>query len=391
MKIGFFIDAYNLISLTGVDISVETFRKNLEKLNQEVFIFAPKISDYKDKNPKVFRFKSFRVFKKPEMYLAFPPFLKEFTKENIKIPKLDLVHVHSPFSMGLWGKYVAHSQKIPLIYTHHTHYPEYAKIYLKAKILFPEAARIWSKWFSNKSDIVIAPSKKIEKFLQGYGVKKPIFVLSTGIDLNRFKKSKKPKELRKNLNINPGAKILLFVGRIGKEKNIDFLLDVLKEILKQRKDVILLMVGDGSYLNKFKKLVERFKIEKFIKFTGRIPCQEIPIFYQASDIFVFSSLTETQGLVILEAMACGLPVVALKDDAFKGIVINNQNGFLVEDSSPTSFAQEVTKILDNPLIYKRFSANSQKFAKEFSEEKQAKKLLKIYRDLTKMNMIKNKR
>lgn len=383
MRIGFFTDSYNLKCLTGVDVSVESFRKKLEDLNNQVFLYAPKISNSEDKNPRVLRFKGIKVFKKPPMRLALPFFLTNPKKEKAKIDnKLDVVHTHSFFSMGLLGKYIAYNQKIPLIYTHHTFYTEYAKIYLKEKIISPHITRLWTKWYVDQANAIIVPSFKIKKHLENYGAKKPIFVLPTGVNLEFFRKSKKTKQfLRKKLGLPIDKKLLLFVGRIGKEKNPDFLVKVIKQLSSERKDVVLVMVGDGFYLKKLKILVKNLGINKFVKFTGRVSHQEILEYYQSSDIFVFSSSTETQGLVILEAMACELPIVVLEDEAFEGIVIDKKNGFIVKEKSISIFSEKINQILDNPLIYKKFSVSSRKIACNFSEKIQTEKLLKIYQDL----------
>ena len=170
---------------------------------------------------------------------------------------------------------------------------------------------------------------------------------------------------------------------MGEEKNPAFLLYSLEEILKRFNNLVLLMVGDGPILEKLKNLALKLKIEKNVIFTGVIPHSKIPQYYQSADLFVFSSQTETQGIVILEAIASGLPVVALKDEAFKEMIIENKNGFLLKKASPKMFAKKVLEILKNPSVYKKFSSNSQKISSSFSEENQAKKLIKIYKTLLK--------
>lgn len=389
MKIGFFTDTY-LPGTSGVDVSVENFRKNLEKLGQKVFVYAPYFPNYKDKNPRVFRFKALKILKKPETRISLPILSKKpFQFKKVLDLKLDVVHCHSPFTMGILGKYIASYQRIPLVYTHHTRYPEYARIYLKEKIFLPRLAQTWSRIFANQANIVIAPSFKIKKILRDFGVKKEILILPTGINLNLFKKSEKPgvhtekrNKKRKELGISKEIKIFLFVGRISEEKNIDFLLKVLKIILNKRKDVVLMLVGEETnFTKKIKEKAESLKVRDFVRFIGSVPHQKMPDYYQSSDVFLFSSLTETQGIVVLEAMASGLPIVALKDEVFKDIILNNQNGFITKNFSPEIFSKKILKILDNSEIYKKFSVHSQKTAKNFSEKKQARKLLKIYQDL----------
>lgn len=384
MRIGFFTDTY-LPVIHGVEVSIETFRKNLEKMGHEVFIFAPQAIGYKDKNPRVFRFRSIKVIKKPEMRLALP-FLPKDTFEKVLNLKLDIAHAHTPFSMGLFARYVANYQKIPLVYTHHTHYPEYAKFYLKERIITPLLARYFSAWFANQAQAILVPSYKMKRFLLEYGVKrtKPIHILPTGVNLEIFKKSKEGFiKIRKKLKIPFESKVLLFVGRMGEEKNPSFLLYTMEEILKKFNNVFLLMVGDGPILEKLKNLALKLKIEKNVIFTGAIPHSKIPAYYQAANAFVFSSQTETQGIVILEAIASGLPVVALKDEAFREMVVENKNGFLIKKASPKSFAKKVLEILKNSSLCKKFSLNSQKIASLFSEKSQAKKLIKIYKSLLK--------
>ncbi|GAI38976.1 unnamed protein product, partial [marine sediment metagenome] len=151
MKIGFFTDTYLPVT-HGVEVSIATFRKTLEAAGHQVYIYAPESPGYKDKNPNVFRFKSIRVIKKPEMRYAFDFLPIGHTFKEISRFKLDIAHAHTPFSLGLLAKYISGRQLIPLIYTHHTHYPEYAKVYLKEKVLLPRLAKVYSAWFSNLSN-----------------------------------------------------------------------------------------------------------------------------------------------------------------------------------------------------------------------------------------------
>ena len=381
MRIGFFTDTY-LPAIHGVAISIESFRKALESMGHEVYIYAPEAPGYKDTNPNVFRFKSKRIIKNPEMRFAFDFLPVGRSLREVSRFKLDIVHAHTPFGLGFLAKYISERQLVPLIYTHHTHYPEYAKVYLKEKIFLPYLAKIYTAWFSNLSHAIIAPSLKMKKLLQDYGVRKnvPIHILPTGIDLKIFKKSEKNRlALRKKLNISSKTKILISVSRIGKEKNQEFLLKAFAEILKNKDDVLFLMVGGGPFLEKLKKIAQNLKVSNRVIFTGRVPSKEVPSYYSASDIFVFASLTDTQGIVILEALSCGLPVVALKDDAFSDVVSDGKNGFLVKQDVPKMFAKKIISLLENPSLCKRFSADGVKTAGKFSDKNLAENLIKIYK------------
>lgn len=380
MKIAFFTNAY-IPSPYGMEVSIESFRKNLEKLGHRVFVFAPYYNGYIEKNPRIFRFLAWKISKEREVYLPFPLFPKNCTFKEILSTKFDIVHAHSPFTMGLFAKYISLNQKIPFVYTHHIQYAEYSKLYFKTNLFFPFFAKTWSKHFSDLADLVIAPSLKIKKLLKSYGVKRNIVVLPTGIDTKMFRKANKKRELRNKLGISSKTKILLFVARMEIEKNPLFLIKTFKEILKKRKNIVLLMIGEGGYLKKLKQETKKMKLDKGVIFLGKIKHEEIPFYYQGSDIFVFSSLTETQGITILEAEACGLPVVALYDEIFLKEIKNNKNGFLVKKRDPKVFARYILRILENKYLYKKFSNASCKIAKSFSEKKQTKKLLDLYSKL----------
>lgn len=159
LRIGFFTDSY-LPATHGVEVSIETFRRNLEKAGHRLFVYAPAVPGYRDTNRRVFRFKSVRVIENPEMRLAFPVAEDGTMRELTRVP-LDIVHVHTPFAVGLLGKYIASHQQVPIVYTHHTHYPEYAKVYLRERVVLPFLAKSLSAWFANLADAVIAPSPKI--------------------------------------------------------------------------------------------------------------------------------------------------------------------------------------------------------------------------------------
>jgi 1,2-diacylglycerol 3-alpha-glucosyltransferase len=380
MKIGFFTDSY-LPVIHGITISLETFRKNLEKRGHEVYIYTTSSPGYEDKTPKVYRFKSVKAIKKPEMRFGFPISQGNSLRKIMGL-KLDIVHAHTPLSIGLMGKFISQRQKVPLIYTHHTDYPEYARTYLlKEKFVTPYLAKLYCSWFANLANEVIAPSPKIEALLKKTGVKRRIHILPTGINIESFKETEKnsraASELRKQLNILPDEKVLIFVGRMGKEKNIEFLLHVFKEIGKTRNNVRFLLIGDGPYFGKLKLKAKKLSLDT-AHFIGHIPHEKIPTYYQAANLFVFASLTDTQGIVALEAMASGLPVVALQDDALKNIITDNENGFLIKSGEPEIFAQKIINIFDNNNLYERLSHQAELTASSYSQENQTEKLLGIY-------------
>jgi glycosyltransferase involved in cell wall biosynthesis len=383
VRIGFFTDSY-LPALHGVEVSIEAFRRSLQHAGHEVFVYAPAVPHYRDTNRRVFRLKSVRVIEKPEMRLAFP-FVEHGRLRDLLRVRLDIVHAHTPFTMGLLAKHISVQQRIPIVYTHHTHYPEYAKAYLKERFVLPYLAQALSAWFSNISDAVLAPSPKIKRLLRTYGVTRPIHVLPTGIRLAQFRRTRTSQEraraLRRRLGIDDAAKVLLFVGRMGREKNVEFLIRVFSELHAQRTDVVLILVGDGPVLPQLKSLANALRLGDIV-FAGAIPHAEIAAWYQASDLFLFASLTDTQGLVILEALASGLGVIALRDAAFTDIVSDRKNGLLIApNASARVFARRVDMALRNAALRRAFAKNAHETACRFAEQEQAKKLSRIYERL----------
>lgn len=385
MKIGFFTDSYWPVR-HGVQASIDSFADKLEEMGHEVHIYTTHSPKYEDKRSRVVRLKSLKFIKNPEMRIAMP-FVHNGDIASLVKQKLDIVHAHTPFGLGVLGKIISKYQKIPMVYTHHTDYVEYSKFYLKDKVLLPRMAKKVTAWFANGADMVIAPSEKIRKTLVDYGTNSEIFVLPTGINMLDFKRTRasatETNKLRKRLSIEPKEKVALFFGRIGGEKNIDFIIKSFARLNKSNPDTKLVIAGDGPYLKNLKKLAKSLKLEEEIIFPGFIEEEEKKLFFQMADVFVFASHTDTQGIVILEASASGLPVVVLKDDAFAGMVINGVNGFDVTSNSEEIFARKIDEILNNKALATKMSENSIKIAALYSEDEQTKKLEAIYQGLIK--------
>lgn len=383
MRIGFFTDSY-LPALHGVEVSIEAFRRNLERAGHEVFVFAPAVPRYRDTNPNVFRLKSLRVIEKPEMRLAFP-FAEHGRMRDLLRLKLDIAHAHTPFTLGLVGRHIAQRQNIPLVYTHHTHYPAYARAYLKDPLILPVLAQALSTWFSNLADAVIAPSPKIRRLLRTYGVTQPIHVIPTGIRLKQFRRTRaaqqRSRALRRRFSIDERATLLLFVGRMGREKNIEYLVQSFAALRKHRSDVAFLLVGDGPTLGHLQSLARDLRVNDIV-FAGAVGHDDIATYYHAANLFVFASLTDTQGIVILEALASGLAVVALRDGAFTDMVVDGTTGILLNPtSSPQSFATHLATVIDTPRLLQRLAGNAVRIAGRFTEEVQAARLSEIYQRL----------
>jgi 1,2-diacylglycerol 3-alpha-glucosyltransferase len=383
LKIGFFTDTYTP-QFNGVVTSIESFRKELEEQGHEVYVFAP-TPNQKTDSKRVFRFHSVRFIFYPGIRVAMPYSQKAYEAAN-KI-KLDIVHTHSPFSLGLFGFWIAKKFKLPYIHTYHTLYPDYVHYLWKTKITQKLAEKL-SRDFCNQCDSIISPSTKITKTLKKWGTKKDISTIATGINFKEIKSgSKKDIPLfRKKYGIEENEKIVLFLSRIAKEKNIDLLLGVAKKL--RNKDIKFLIVGDGPYKKEVEQKANKQKLDKVI-FTGFLPREEVPIAYRSADVFAFPSTSETQGLVVAEAMTVGLPIVAIKDLAIGDMVIDNYNGYLT-NKNVKDFSSKIEKVLSNKKINNRFSENSIKKVKEFSIKKKTRDLVKLYIKEINKNIAKNK-
>ena len=381
MKIGFFTD-YAYPGGFGVEFAIDAFKSGLEKLGHEVFIYAPHDKEIKGTNPNIFRFRAVKVQKNPKMFFNFPFLPMGRRWKDVINFKLDIVHTQSPFNLGLLAKYIARKQKVPFVCTHHTDLPTWIRANMREKFITPWLAEWWVARYSNRADAIIALSTKIKQTLLRSGVKKQIYVLPNCIDLKLFYRNKsEAADLRKKYNIAPDNKVLIFVGRLSKEKNLIFLLRVLAEILKTKKDAILFLVGEGYQKEELRKAADDLKVGDNVRFTGFIPHDKVAPYYNASDIFVMSSLSEVMPLTVLEAQACGLPCVVLEDAAFYDTIFEGKNGFLVEKQKPDVFAQKILTLFDNAEVYEKFSQRALEVAQNFFQENLTKKLVEIYEGL----------
>lgn len=371
MRIVFFTDTYEP-QINGVVTAIKLFERELEKLGHEIYIVCPRTPGYEYKE-NVFTLRSFTFKPYPE-YRGALPSLKLL--KWIKDIDPDIIHVHTPVTIGLLGISTAKILSKPLIATYHTLMEEYFKIYFLPKKLGKKYSEFFSqsfikkytKFFYNRADIVTVPSSAIKRRLGKCGVKKPIVVLPTGIDTDFFKPERKAE---KNL--------VLWVGRLGKEKSLDILLKAFSLVQKALPQVKLVIVGDGPERKNLEELAKKLSLNT--EFTGYIPREKLPEYYSRAYLLVSPSTTETQGLTVLEAFACACPVVVANALGFKDFVKNGENGFFAKPKSKKDFAEKILKILENSKLRKKLSKNARKTAEDFSIINQAKKLNKLYKKL----------
>lgn len=377
MNIGIFTNIY-LPVISGVVTIIENYRKELEKQGHKVYIFAAKQPGYKDENPRVFRFKSIDLNYK----ISYPlPIISSLRiSRTIKKINLDIAHTQHFFVCGQIAWYYAKKFNIPLVFSQHTRYEYYTHYipYLPEEISKPLALSLRA-FYSNSCDAVIAPTEDIKNSLLKYKVKTPIFILPSGIDLDRFSQADN-EAIREKYNIAKDKIVLLTVSRLAPEKNIYFLLKSFKKVNLKNPDVYFMIVGDGPSKKELEVESNKLGLKDKVIFTGGLNWQAIPSFYKAADIFLFSSFSEVQPTVITEAMAAGLPIVAIKASGIKDAVINGENGILAPNGID-EFSNKVLKLINNEELRRSISEKARKMAKNYSVENAAKKLLNLYQKL----------
>ncbi|OGY23897.1 MAG: hypothetical protein A2172_05180 [Candidatus Woykebacteria bacterium RBG_13_40_15] len=387
MKIGVFTDTY-YPDISGVTVSIENFVSMFRKKGNKVYIFAPKVKGYKDKDTDVYRVTSLKLISsEPEVRL--PLLLPYKTLQKMFSLDLDLIHAHGNGPFSLLGYQMARIKNIPYILTFHTIHTKYTHYFFDGKIISPKMVAGGLRVFANLCDGVVVPSEKMKEELTSYGFRGQVKVIPSFINLKKFESLEKG-YLHKKLNIPEGSPILISVGRLGKEKNFNFLIKAFKKVTKINSNAYLVIVGQGPEKNNLKKLTKSLGIEKRVHLTGKLAIKTMPLAYVDADIFVFASDTETQGICVLEAAASGLPLVVVEDPAFKNAVIDGVNGFatLLDEKI---FAQKIALLLRDISLRNKLGENSKKIANEnFKPEKLALEMLSFYKEIIKKHKTKKR-
>ena len=378
LNIAFYTDAY-LPGVDGVVTSILTFKEELERRGHNVYIFASADSKnkkkYESSNVLLYQGMKFRPY--PQYNVALFPYNSVVKLYELKV---DLVHSQTPMVMGFAGMMGAKILGRPLVSSFHTlvtNKPIIDTYYPKNKYLKQLAASSmmrYTKFFYNRCDRVIAPSHTIEAVLKRYGISK-VDMVPNCIDLSRLNQKVDGSGVRESLGIKPMEKMILYIGRLSKEKKIEVLLNAVKLLTKKDKDIKLILGGTGPAEQHYKDLAKRFGITGNTKFMGFVSPKILPSVYAAADVFCIPSTFETQGIVILEAMALGKPVVGADYMAIKELIRNGRNGEKFSPGDYTECAKKIEKVLNNTAHYKHDAVNT---AAEFSKEKVTGKLLDVY-------------
>ncbi len=362
--------------INGVATSVHLFKKYFEEMGDNVYVFAPVVPPTES---RTFRVTGLKFFFEPQHRFAIP-LSQKIMRISSKL-KLDIVHSHVPFSMGFQAIRLSEQLGIPHVHTYHTLLKEY-RHYLPMPLRPTEnAVKEFSMWFCNMTDAVIAPTDKIMEELIDYGVKVPIHVLPTGIDVKNFQRPLKI-SIKEKYFIPQNDRIVLFVGRIAKEKNINFLLEAFKKLNEKMENTTLMIVGDGPEKQEIIHKITHLGLREKVILTGYIPRDDVVEYYRQSDLFAFASVTETQGLVVLEALAAGLPVVAIAKEGIADVLVDGKGCLLIDDVSITPFVAKMEKILTEDALKAKMVYEGVNYVNQnWSMDTMAKRLKAVYTEV----------
>ena len=394
MNIVMFTDAY-WPRVNGVSVFVESYSRALIKEGHKVLIICSSYpedlnapvpffsSPEAEEAPKIVRVPSLPIFITKEDRIAkFNKWYWVFKKVEQFGP--DIIHINTEMVIAEFGFLYARAHNLPAIYTFHTLWEEYAPIYLNLfpSVLVKFVIRRMHRFVLKRSYRVIVPTPQVGEVVHKYDPKLETFLMPTGIETELFEHDKEESaEFRKTMEKRfpqlKGKRILLFAGRVNKEKNIGFLISILPEIIARHPNVILMIAGSGSELEYYQDEARKAGIEESCVFTGYVERSDLALIYTISEIFVFPSLTDTQGLVTLEAMLSGTPVVAIGALGTLMVMGGDKGGFMVNNNK-AEFTGRVLELLENPELRSIKSAEAKSHARSWSIEELIKKLIVIY-------------
>ncbi len=372
MDIAWFTDTW-LPTRDGVVTSLQSFKHELERRGHQVYLFAPGTENRDEPGENIFYYKG-RTFRGYPGYRV-PPLrslLKRRTERRIDAMQPDVIHSHGPAVMGIHAVKAARHSNAPLLFTYHTmlqdslHFVTTSPL---AQAIVGRLLPVWLRWYFRRCQGIIAPSHAAAREISHYA-EVPIEVIPTGINLECFQQADGAL-IRQRHDLH--GPVVLHVGRIVQEKNLDLLIQAAPHVLKEASDATFVVVGDGPYADVVQQHVEQEDLTDSFLFTGFIPDDELPGYYAAADVFAFPSTYETQGIVAVEAMATGTPVVAAAARSLPELIDDGENGFLFQSGSPQALADGIIEAMDADV-----AAAARQTAEEFSRNRCTDRLIRYY-------------
>lgn len=382
MRIGLFTDTYPP-HINGVATSVSMLETALRKKGHTVFIITvnPDNLSYNFENDHIIRIPGIPTGIYDYRLSGIYPIK---AASRIKQLNLDIIHSHTEFGIGIFARIMARQLDIPLVHTYHTMYEDY--IHYITKGYFDRSSKkiveYLTKFYCDKTatELIVPTKKTYDLFKEKYKYDRNVHIIPTGIEIEKFYKEKinqeKVNKLKEKLNIKNDDFIILFVGRIATEKSIDFLIKNHANLVKKNKNCKLIIVGSGPDLEELEQMSKKLKMENNIIFTGKVPWNEVSLYYNMADVFTTASHTETQGLTVIEAMAASIPVVALDDEAFNTTIIHDLNGYLFKDKKDYCKYMEI--LMDNPDKCIKLGNQARINSNPYSSKYYAERVLDVY-------------
>ncbi|HEY0382171.1 MAG TPA: glycosyltransferase [Candidatus Elarobacter sp.] len=366
VRVGFFTECYKPI-VNGVVASIDALHDGLRARGVEVTTIAPHFPRFVDDERDVVRIPSLPLPTQTAYRLCLP-YLNADDRRRVR--GLDIVHAHSPFVTGWMGASYARRHRIPLVFTYHTRLDAYAHYAPFDRATTERAMSELTRRYANWADAVVVPTHAMEIRLRELGVRAPIAVVPSAIDVERFAAGRRSALVRARLGANDDAPLALVVSRLGMEKNVELALDALARSPELR----LAVVGEGPHRAALEERARRLGVDTRVRFVGALARERLPDVYASVDAFVFPSTTDTQGLVLVEALAAGLPVIAADSEASRDVLAGA--GRLVA-ADPEALAAAIRGALaagrDQSAVHLAFS--------RFTVEMQTRRILELYREV----------
>jgi 1,2-diacylglycerol 3-alpha-glucosyltransferase len=368
--------------VNGVSTSIRTFREDLESLGIETTLIVP---EYGGSPPgtdvRIVRIPSAGVPGDPEDRRMKWGALKSALRA-LPTDGFDVVHIHTPFVAHYAGAWFARRTGTPCIATYHTFFEEYLHHYVP--VLPRSVGRLLARQFTRSQcrdvDALIAPSEPMREVLEAYGVQTPIHVLPTGLPADRFRAGDGAK-FRRELGVADDRPLMTYVGRVAHEKNIEFLVKVFARVRTRIPEAVFVIAGEGPARESLRQLVTRMGLADGVRFVGYLDRNTSLLdCYAAGNVFVFASRTETQGLVLLEAMAQGTPVVSTAELGTK-FVLKEGAGARIVPERVEEFAEAVSLVLEDQALQRTLAASAKEYSLTWSSLRLAQRLADVYRSL----------
>lgn len=374
MRIGMMADVYKP-HVSGITNYIALNKRHLEAQGHEVFVFTFGDEDYPDNEANVIRSPGLPILD-TGYYISF----SYSQQARRQLRTMDLVHVHHPFLSGSLALRYCRPRAIPVVFTNHTRYDLYAQAYLPnmPDVIGERALAAYLPAFCRNCDLVISPSAGMRDILRSFGVDAAIDVVPNGVDLEPFRRPQ-CRQVRADFGFSPEDTLLVYTGRLGPEKNLEFLLRSFSGAAQAYDHLGLILVGDGPLRESLHERVASMGLEQRVHFTGMLPYEELPGYLAMADAFVTASVTEVHPLSVIEAMAAGLPVLGTQSPGVGDTVEDGLTGFLVPSEDMAAFTAKMVRMVTDPDQRRELGRRAAQAADAYAIERTTKMMLERYR------------